>query len=101
MRTAKQKTARLPESVAETATAYGSRTVSIAEAKREFSELCARASYGHEKIVVTKHGRPIAAIISIGDLERAEALEDQHAVELLTRLIATSRGTEKVDPSKL
>jgi len=34
-------------------------------------------------------------------LERAAVLEDQHAVELLARLIATSPGTEKVDPSKL
>jgi len=78
-----------------------SRSVPIAEAKRDLSDLCARAGYGRETIVVTKHGKPIAAIISIEDLERAAVLEDQHAVELLARLIATSPGTEKVDPSKL
>jgi prevent-host-death family protein len=82
-------------------TRLASRTVSVAEAKKGFSELCARAGYARETIVVTKHGRPIAAIIGIEDLERAAALEDRRAVELIERAIATSRGTVKVDPSSV
>jgi len=70
--------------------------VPIAEAKRGFSDLCARAGYARETIVVTKHGRPIAAIVSMEDLERSTALEDRYAVELLERAIATSPGTTKV-----
>jgi len=75
-----------------------SRVVSIAEAKRDFSELCSRASYGRDTIVVTKHGRPFVAIVGMAELERATALEDQRAVELLERAIATSPGTTKVEP---
>ncbi len=83
---------------APSAARLASRTVSVAEAKKGFSELCARAGYARETIVVTKHGRPIAAIISIEDLERAAALEDRRAVELIERAIATSPGTVRVRP---
>ena len=37
-------------------------TVSVADAKRSFSELVRRASRG-ERILVTIHGRPIAQIV--------------------------------------
>ena len=74
-----------------------SRTVPLAEAKRDLSDLCARARYARETIVITKHGQPVAAIISMEDLERAAVLEDRYAVELLERIIATSSGVVKVD----
>jgi prevent-host-death family protein len=74
-----------------------SQIVSIAEAKKSFSELCSRASYGRDTIVVTKHGRPFVAIIGMAELARAMALEDQRAVEILERAIATSPGTTRVE----
>jgi prevent-host-death family protein len=78
-------------------TVITSQVVSIAEAKKSFSELCSRASYGRDTIVVTKHGRPFVAIVGMAELERAMALEDQRAVEILERAIATSPGTTKVE----
>ena len=78
------------------ATRLASLTISVAEAKKGLSELCARAEYARDTIVITRRGRPIAAIIGLADLERCAALDDQHAVELLDRAIATSPGTAKV-----
>jgi len=49
---------------------------SVTEAKRSFSELLNRAAYGNERIVVTSHRNPKAAVISIEDLRRLEWLED-------------------------
>ncbi len=72
-------------------------TVSVAEAKRSFSDLCSRAGYARETIVVTRRGKPIAAIVGIEELRRSAEMEDQRAVELLERAIATSPGTEKVN----
>jgi prevent-host-death family protein len=72
--------------------------VSVAEAKREFSELCNRAGYGRETIVVTKRGKPLAAIVSVADLEHYLALEDEHAARILEQAVATSPGVEKVTP---
>jgi prevent-host-death family protein len=50
--------------------------VSVTEAKKSFSEFLNRAAYGNERIVVTSHNNPKAAVISIEDLRRLEWLED-------------------------
>lgn len=42
------------------------RTVAIAEAKDHFSELVAAAEDG-EEIVITRHGRPVARLVTAGD----------------------------------
>jgi len=52
-------------------------TRSLAEAKAHLSELVARAGNEHERITVTVHGRPIAVLLAVDDLE---ALEDTIAV---------------------
>jgi prevent-host-death family protein len=49
---------------------------SVTEAKRSFSELLNRAAYGRERIVITSHDNPKAAVISFEDLRRLEQLED-------------------------
>jgi prevent-host-death family protein len=72
--------------------------VSVSEAKREFSDLCNRAGYGRETIILTKRGKALAAIVSVQDLEHYMALEDEHASRILEQAVATSRGVEKVTP---
>jgi len=49
---------------------------SVTEAKRSFSELLNRAAFGQERIVITSHSNPKAAVISIEDLRRLEWLEE-------------------------
>lgn len=50
-------------------------SVPVTQARAEFAELINRAAYGQERIVVTRHGRPIAALVSAADLERLKALD--------------------------
>lgn len=50
--------------------------VSVTEAKRSFSQFLNRAAFGQERIVITSHRKPKAAVISIEDLRRLEELED-------------------------
>ena len=50
--------------------------VAVAEAKSRFSDLLRRAEHRGERIVVHRHGKPVAAIVSTADLEQLEALED-------------------------
>jgi len=42
------------------------------EAKARFSELLNRASYSHERFVIRKRGKAVAAIVSTEDLARLE-----------------------------
>src|SRR5438128_1883499 len=51
------------------------RAMSVAEAKSRFSELVNRASYGRERFLIRKRGKPVGAIVSAEDLERLEAAE--------------------------
>lgn len=84
--------ARVPGDMARLA----SHIVSVAEAKRDFSELCSRAQYAHDTILVTKRGRPVAALVGVRELERCLLIQDEQAKRILERAIATSRGTVRV-----
>lgn len=44
------------------------------EAKTRLSEYLNRVRYGGERIVIERHGRPVAGLVGIGDLERLEEL---------------------------
>ena len=64
--------------------------ISLSEVKTAFSKFVNRAAYSQERIVVTSHGQPKAALISIHDLQRLEELESS----LLTREAATEFASD-------
>jgi prevent-host-death family protein len=50
------------------------REIAVTQAREELAELVNRVAYGHERIVLTRHGRPVAALVSQDDL----AVLEQH-----------------------
>jgi len=68
--------------------------VSVTEAKKSFSEFLNRAAYGQERIVVTSHRKPKAAVISIEDLRRLEELEETLAA---AEALESHKGGETLD----
>ena len=50
----------------------------MSEAREEFADLVNRAAYGHERVLVSRRGRTVAAIVPIEDVELLERLEDEH-----------------------
>ena len=52
-------------------------TVSVATMKSHLSELIAKSSYGHQRILITKRNKPVAALVSLEDLQIIEQHE-QH-----------------------
>lgn len=48
----------------------------ISEARDHLGEVVAKVEHAHERAVLTRHGRPVAAVVSIDDLRRLEAAED-------------------------
>jgi prevent-host-death family protein len=48
------------------------KSISVAEAKARFSELVNRESYGGERFLIQRRGKPVGAIISVEDLARLE-----------------------------
>ncbi|MCA6096519.1 type II toxin-antitoxin system Phd/YefM family antitoxin [Streptomyces sp. SCA3-4] len=58
--------------------------IPVTQARAELAELINRVVYGGERVVVTRHGKPLVALVSAADLQRleeagaaAEAAEEQ------------------------
>ena len=49
--------------------------VPVTQARAELAELINRVVYGGERVVVTRHGKPLAALVSAADLRRLEDLD--------------------------
>jgi prevent-host-death family protein len=60
--------------------------IPVTQARAGFADLVNRVVYGRERIVVTRHGRAIAALVSADDLARLEAFEQGEAGTTVVRL---------------
>ncbi|MPZ23020.1 MAG: type II toxin-antitoxin system prevent-host-death family antitoxin, partial [Dehalococcoidia bacterium] len=51
-------------------------TISSAEARQHLSELISRTAYGKERIVLTRRGKGIVALVPVEDLDLLERIEN-------------------------
>ncbi len=50
--------------------------LAAADVRNNFADVLNRAHYAKERVVITRNGKPLAALISAEDLELLQALED-------------------------
>jgi prevent-host-death family protein len=62
--------------------------VSVADARSDLAELLNRVAYGKERLVITRHGRELAAIVPIEDLQLANRLRRFVARKDVARALA-------------
>lgn len=70
--------------------------VRVSEARRDLSEHINRVAFGDERIVLTRHGKGVVALVSVADaeyLEQLERLEDEEDMAIL------SERLKDTDPS--
>lgn len=68
--------------------------VPLAQARAQLAELVGRVSYGGERVVLTRHGRPAAALVPIADLDRLlDAAEVPFALRGPLGFVATTEVT--------
>ncbi len=66
--------------------------IPVTQARAELAELINRVVYGEERVVVTRHGKPLAALVPAADLERLEAADqDQQAPEEIVSTVSGIR----------
>ena len=53
------------------------RRLNASQARASFSEAVNRASFGGERTIIRRHGKDVAAVVSVGDLKILEAIEDR------------------------
>lgn len=54
--------------------------ISVAEAKSHFSELIAKSAHSHERFIITRRDKPVAALVSIEDLKIIEQHEERQGL---------------------
>lgn len=66
--------------------------ISASEARAAFNDVISRVSYGHERVTITRNGKPAAVLVSVEDLELLEQLEDAHWGEVASERLEASRA---------
>ncbi|WP_274911895.1 type II toxin-antitoxin system Phd/YefM family antitoxin [Streptomyces sp. WZ-12] len=63
--------------------------IPVTQARAELADLINRVVYGGERVVVTRHGKPLAALVSAADLERLEEWGRSEQAEERDQVIST------------
>ncbi len=74
------------------------RKISAKQAREEFSDIINQAAYAAKRTIVTRHGKEVAAIIPISDLER---LHDPDRGILTEEVRRAFREEERKDIEKM
>lgn len=53
------------------------------KARERISDILNEVAFGGERVVLHRHGKDVAAVISVEDLRRFEELEDRYDLELM------------------
>jgi prevent-host-death family protein len=67
--------------------------ISVAEAKKRFSEIINRSTYSDCRIIITKRNRPVAAVINMQDLQ---SLEQSNKRKGLMEVIGKWQGFDEM-----
>ncbi|MGW0118659.1 type II toxin-antitoxin system Phd/YefM family antitoxin [Streptomyces sp. NPDC003327] len=71
--------------------------IPVTQARAELADLINRVVYGNERVVVTRHGKPLVALVSAADLERLEKLAAVAEDAPEERVISTVSGPVPLD----
>jgi len=75
--------------------------ISTVEAREQFSDLVNRAAYGHERVILTRRGKALAAVVPIADVELLEELEDRIDIEDARAAVAEAKTHETISLDEL
>src|SRR5262249_54117734 len=71
--------------------------IAVIDARKDLADVLNRAAYGKERVVLTRRGKDVAAIVPIDDLNILEAVEDHMDVAESQKIMARVRaGAEQV-----
>jgi prevent-host-death family protein len=68
----------------------------VTDAREDLAEVVNRVAYGHERVRLTRRGKPLAAVVPIEDLELLEQLEDQADIEAMRQALADPANAEPI-----
>ena len=90
-RTRPEKTVALTAARARPATVETA-ALDLTQARARFTESVNRVTYRGERILIQKHGRPVAALVPVEDLELIRELEDRIDLADARKALAEAKG---------
>ena len=70
--------------------------IPVTQARAELADLINRVVYGGERVVVTRHGKPLVALVSAADLERLEELGEPAEEPVVSAVSTGVSGVREV-----
>ncbi|MCH6158922.1 type II toxin-antitoxin system Phd/YefM family antitoxin [Streptomyces marispadix] len=70
--------------------------IPVTQARAALADLINRVVYGGERVVVTRHGKPLVALVSAADLERLQEMNGA-AEEGVIRTVSTVRDVPSAE----
>ena len=71
-------------------------TLSTVKARENFSDLVNRSAYGKERVVLTRRGKGVVAVVPIEDLKLLEAIEDRLDLEDIEKALADPENNKAI-----
>jgi len=76
-------------------------TLSTVKARENFSDLVNRSAYGKERIILTRRGKGVVAVVPIEDLNLLEAIEDRLDLEDVAKALADPENKKAIPWDKV
>lgn len=61
--------------------------VTMADLRRDLARVVNSVAFGKERVIVERHGKPLVAVVPLGDLELLEEFEDRLLAEKCERVL--------------
>jgi prevent-host-death family protein len=68
----------------------------ISEAREDFATIINKVAFGGERVRLTRHGKPVAAVVPIADLDFLEELENAQDLADLDAALADPANRERI-----
>lgn len=75
--------------------------VNTVDARAQFSEIINRAAFGKERMILTRRGKEIVAVVPIEDVKLLEALEDRMDLEEAREALSEAKKKGTVSWEKM
>lgn len=75
--------------------------ISTKEARGQLSDVISRAAFAKERTILTRHGKAVAAVVPIEDLEFLEKLEERIDLEDARAALADAKKKGTVSWNKI
>jgi prevent-host-death family protein len=69
------------------------RELTASQLRDQLTDVVSSVAYGHDRVGITRHGKLVAVVVSVDDLDRLEQLEDAADIRACEEAKANDDGT--------